>query len=110
MTQQARDVGEFGLWVDHFEQNVSVHATVTDEHPHVRFQQDRLRAGFRESGIPLPLLAFAFWWLTAIGDRRTQFVRDVLADFCEGSGRRSPTTDHSSAERQHLMTFGKHGY
>ena len=21
MTQQARDVGKFGLWVDHFEQN-----------------------------------------------------------------------------------------
>lgn len=26
MTQQAREVSEFGLWVDHFEQNVSVHA------------------------------------------------------------------------------------
>jgi hypothetical protein len=28
MTQQAREVGEFGLWVDHFEQNVSVQAQV----------------------------------------------------------------------------------
>jgi len=28
MTQQAREVGEFGLWVDHFEQNVSMHAQV----------------------------------------------------------------------------------
>ena len=26
MTQQARDVGKFGLWVDHFEQNEQVHA------------------------------------------------------------------------------------
>ena len=26
MTQQAREVSEFGLWVDHFEQNATVHA------------------------------------------------------------------------------------
>ena len=26
MTQQAREVSEFGLWIDHFEQNVTVHA------------------------------------------------------------------------------------
>jgi len=73
---------------------------VADEYPHVRFQQDRLRAGFAGSGIPLRLLAFAFWWLTAIGAtvvvamdhgplldaigyRRTRFVRDVLADFAK---------------------------
>jgi SAM-dependent methyltransferase len=27
MPQQARDVGEFGLWVEHFERNGPVHAT-----------------------------------------------------------------------------------
>jgi hypothetical protein len=73
---------------------------VADEHPHVRFQQDRLRAGFADSGMPLRALAVAFWWLTAIGAtvvvamdhgplldaigyRRTRFVRDVLADFAK---------------------------
>lgn len=73
---------------------------VADEHPHVRFQQDRLRAGFAESGIATRALAFAFWWLTAIGAtvvvaldhgplldaigyRRTRFIRDVLADFAK---------------------------
>jgi hypothetical protein len=71
---------------------------VADEHPHVRFQQDRLRAGFAGWGIPLRLLAYALWWLTAIGAtvvvafdhgplldaiayRRTRFIRDVLTDF-----------------------------
>ena len=73
---------------------------VADEHPHVRFQRDRLRAGFAESSIPLRLLAFAFWWLTAIGAtvvvavdhgplldaigyQRTRFIRDVLTDFAK---------------------------
>jgi hypothetical protein len=73
---------------------------VADEHPHVRFQQQRLRAGFAGSGVPLRVLAFAFWWLTAIGAtvvvamdhgplldaicyRRTRFIRDVLGDFAE---------------------------
>ena len=73
---------------------------VADEHPHVRFQQDRLRAGFADSGIAVRLLAFALWWLTAIGAtlvvafdhgplldaigyRRTRFIRDVLADFAK---------------------------
>ena len=71
-----------------------------DEHPHVRFQRDRLRAGFAGSRIPLRVLAFTFWWLTAIGAttvvaldhgplldaigyRRTRFARDVLADFAK---------------------------
>ena len=71
---------------------------VADEHPHVRFQQDRLRAGFDESRVGARALAFAFWWLTAIGAtavvafdhgplldaigyRRRRFIRDVLADF-----------------------------
>jgi hypothetical protein len=40
---------------------------VADEHPHVRFQQDRLRAGFADSRLGARALAFAFWWLTAIG-------------------------------------------
>jgi hypothetical protein len=73
---------------------------VDDEHAHVRFQRHRLHAGFADSSIPVRLLAFAFWWLTAIGAtavvamdhgplldaigyRRVQFVRDVLADFAE---------------------------
>ena len=73
---------------------------VADEHPHVRFQRDRLRPGFAESGIALRLLALAFWWMTAIGAtlvvaldhgplldaigyRRTRFARDVLADFAK---------------------------
>ena len=71
---------------------------VADEHPHVRFQQDRLRAGFDESRLGARALAFAFWWLTAIGAtvvvafdhgplldairyRRSRFIHDVLADF-----------------------------
>jgi rubrerythrin len=69
-----------------------------DEHAHVRFEVDRLRAGFAASRIGARALAFAFWWLTAIGAavvvaydhgplldaigyRRTRFIRDVLADF-----------------------------
>ena len=71
---------------------------VADEHPHVRFQIDRLRAGFARSRVGARSLAFAFWWATAIGAtvvvsfdhgplldaigyRRTRFIRDVLADF-----------------------------
>jgi hypothetical protein len=73
---------------------------VADEHPHVRFQQDRLRAGFAESRRAVRALAFGLWWLTAVGAtvvvafdhgplldaigyRRTRFVRDVLADFAK---------------------------
>ena len=73
---------------------------VADEHPHVHFQQDRLRAGFARSGIASRALAFGFWWLTAVGAtvvvaidhgplldaigyRRTRFIRDVLADFAK---------------------------
>src|ERR1700754_4707921 len=40
---------------------------VADEHPHVRFQEDRLRAGFASSSRAVRALAFAFWWTTAIG-------------------------------------------
>jgi len=71
---------------------------VADEHPHVRFQQQRLRAGFTGSRFRSRMLAFMFWWMTAIGAtlvvaldhgalldaigyRRTRFIRDVLADF-----------------------------
>jgi hypothetical protein len=73
---------------------------VADEHPHVRFQQQRLRAGLAGSRAPLRLLAFGLWWITAIGAtvvvafdhgpllraigyRRVRFVRDVLADFAK---------------------------
>ena len=73
---------------------------VADEHPHVQFQQQRLRAGFARSGAALRSLAFGLWWLTAIGAtvvvamdhgplldaigyRRMRFVRDVLADFAK---------------------------
>jgi hypothetical protein len=73
---------------------------VADEHPHVRFQVDRLRAGFADSRTAARALAFGFWWLTAIGAtvvvafdhgplldaigyRRTRFIRDVLADFAK---------------------------
>jgi hypothetical protein len=73
---------------------------VADEHPHVRFQVDRLRAGFAQSGVGVRALAFAFWWLTAIGAtvvvsfdhgplldaigyRRARFIRDVLSDFAK---------------------------
>ena len=71
---------------------------VDDEIAHVRFQHDRLRAGFADSRTPVRLLGFGLWWvvaigatttvavdhrgvLDAIGYRRTRFVRDVLADF-----------------------------
>jgi len=71
---------------------------VDDEHEHVRFQRHRLSAGFADTGAPLRALAFALWWVTAIGAtlvvaldhgrlldaigyRRTRFMRDVLADF-----------------------------
>jgi hypothetical protein len=71
---------------------------VDDEHAHVRFQQQRLRAGFADSRVPVRLLAFGLWWLTAVGAtvvvavdhgrlldaigcRRTRFIRDVLGDF-----------------------------
>ncbi len=71
---------------------------VDDEHAHVRFQRDRLRAGFADSPTSLRVLALVLWWvvamgatvvvafdhrslLDAIGYRRTRFVRDVLADF-----------------------------
>jgi hypothetical protein len=73
---------------------------VADEHPHVRFQVDRLRAGFAESRAAVRALAFSLWWLTAVGAtvvvafdhgplldaigyRRTRFIRDVLADFAK---------------------------
>jgi len=73
---------------------------VADEHPHVRFQQDLLRAGFAQSGMASRVLAFGFWWLTAVGAtivvafdhgpllaaigyRRTRFIRDVLTDFAK---------------------------
>src|SRR5215208_2215558 len=73
---------------------------VADEHPHVRFQTDRLRAGFAGSRIGARALAFAFWWVTAVGAtvvvsfdhgplldaigyRRTRFIGDVLADFAK---------------------------
>ena len=71
---------------------------VDDEHAHVRFQKQRLRAGFADSRVPVRLLAFGLWWVTAVGAtvvvavdhgrlldaicyRRTRFIRDVLADF-----------------------------
>jgi hypothetical protein len=73
---------------------------VDDEHAHVRFQDQRLRAGFADSGVALRLLAFGLWWATAVGAtvvvavdhgplldaigyRRTRFVRDVLRDFAK---------------------------
>jgi hypothetical protein len=73
---------------------------VADEHPHVRFHTDRLRAGFAGSRGGVRAMAFAFWWTTAVaatvvvafdhgplldavGYRRTRFIRDVLADFAE---------------------------
>jgi hypothetical protein len=71
---------------------------VADEHAHVRFQEQRLRVGFADASVALRLLAFALWWLTAVGATavvaidhgrllraigygRARFVRDVLADF-----------------------------
>lgn len=73
---------------------------VADEHPHVRFQTDRLRAGFAGAHAGVRALAFAFWWVTAVGAtvvvafdhgplldaigyRRARFIRDVLADFAK---------------------------
>lgn len=73
---------------------------VDDEHQHVRFQQQRLQAGFARSGVAARLLAFVLWWcvaigattvvaydhgrlLDAIGYRRTRFIRDVLRDFAK---------------------------
>jgi rubrerythrin len=69
-----------------------------DERDHVRFQEHRLRHGFTAARLPLRVVAFALWWitaigatvvvaldhgplLTAIGYRRTHFVHDVLNDF-----------------------------
>jgi rubrerythrin len=71
---------------------------VDDENAHVRFQRDRLHAGFANSRTPLRLLALVVWWVVAIGATvvvavdhrgvldvigypRTRFVRDVLTDF-----------------------------
>jgi hypothetical protein len=71
---------------------------VDDEQAHVQFQKQRLRAGFADSRVPVRLLAFGLWWVTAVGAtvvvavdhgrlldaigyRRTRFIRDVLADF-----------------------------
>jgi hypothetical protein len=71
---------------------------VDDENAHVRFQRDRLRAGFADSRAPVRAFALGLWWvvalgatvvvavdhrgvLEAIGYRRTEFVRDVLGDF-----------------------------
>lgn len=71
---------------------------VDDENAHVRFQRDRLRAGFADSRASMRALALGLWWLVAVGAtvvvavdhrgvldaigyRRTKFVRDVLADF-----------------------------
>ncbi len=73
---------------------------VADEHAHVRFQQDRLRAGFADASAPLRMLAFGLWWVTAIGAtvvvamdhgplltalgyRRPRFIRDVFRDFAQ---------------------------
>jgi ABC-type Co2+ transport system permease subunit len=66
----------------------------------VRFQEQRLRAGFADSGVAMRLLAFGLWWVTAVGAtvvvavdhgplldaigyRRTRFVRDVFRDFAK---------------------------
>ena len=71
---------------------------VDDEKAHVRFQRDRLHAGFAGSRTPVCLLGFGLWWMVAIGATvvvavdhrgalgaigypRTRFVRDVLTDF-----------------------------
>ncbi len=71
---------------------------VDDEHAHVRFQRDRLRAGFAGWPPPVRVVTLVLWWvvaigatvvvafdhrglLDAIGYRRTSFIRDVLADF-----------------------------
>jgi hypothetical protein len=73
---------------------------VADEHAHVRFQQQRLHAGFAHRAAATRSLAFALWWVTAIGAtvavavdhgrllqvigyRRLRFIRDVLADFAK---------------------------
>lgn len=71
---------------------------VDDEHAHVRFQRDRLHAGFAEAQTPVRLLGLGLWWVVAIGATvvvavdhrgvlgaigypRTLFFRDVLTDF-----------------------------
>ncbi|MFI5508615.1 ferritin-like domain-containing protein [Mycobacterium sp. NPDC051804] len=71
---------------------------VDDENAHVRFQRDRLHAGFADSPTAVRLLGLGLWWVVAIGATmvvavdhrgvldaicypRTRFVRDVLADF-----------------------------
>ena len=71
---------------------------LADEQAHVPFQEHRLRLGFADAGPAVRALAFALWWVTAIGAtavvaydhgplldaigyRRTRFVRDVLRDF-----------------------------
>jgi len=71
---------------------------VDDEQAHVRFQRDRLHAGFAGSSAPLRVLALGLWWLVAVGATvvvafdhrgvldaigypRIRFIRDVLADF-----------------------------
>ena len=71
---------------------------VDDENAHVRFQRDRLHAGFADSRTPVRLLGFVLWWVVAVGATvvvavdhrgvldairypRTRFVRDVLSDF-----------------------------
>jgi hypothetical protein len=69
MTQQAREVSEFGGWIDHFEQNATVHARVDSA---IDFDAEcRLSDSVRR-----PLL-------DAIGYRRTRFVRDVFRDFAK---------------------------
>ncbi len=77
---------------------------VDDEVAHVQFQEQRLRAGFLRSPLPLRLLAHALWWVILIGTtvvvsidhggalrvsgcRRTVFVRRVIADFAGVQGR-----------------------
>jgi hypothetical protein len=91
---------------------------VADEHAHVRFQRQRLRDGFADSGRVVRLAAFGFWWVTAIGAtvvvavdhgplldaigyRRKRFMRDAIADFAKVAAvvlwrrrvpRRSPAT------------------
>ncbi|MGE0217387.1 ferritin-like domain-containing protein [Mycolicibacterium sp.] len=76
---------------------------LADEGPHVRFQRQRLHAGFAEASRPARWAAFAFWWattlgastvvaldhggiLTALGYRRRDFIRDVLDDFADVVG------------------------
>lgn len=73
---------------------------VDDEHDHVAFQKDRLRAGFANTSRPARLLVAALWWVVAtgatvvvavdhgavlrtIGYPRRRFVTDVLASFAD---------------------------